>query len=92
MGVILSVDRQKAILRDGEWRSADRALESTLNQWTSDWILATGGPRLDASDPELEVAKEMARRTNGRILLSSPSNARRSARVYFARRQYTFSF
>jgi hypothetical protein len=92
MGVILTVDRQKAILRDGEWRSADRSLETRLNEWTSSWILETGGPRLDASDPEMEVAKEMARRSNGRILLQSPSNARRSARVYFARRQYTFSF
>ncbi len=92
MGVILTLGRQKAFLRDGEWRSADLDLERRLNESTGAWILATGGPSLNSPDPEAEVAKELARVTGGRVLLQSKSNARKSARIYFARRQYRLEF
>lgn len=92
MGVILSLGRQKAFLRDGEWRCADLAIEQQLNLITNQWISETGGPRLDSPDPEVEAARELARRTGGRLLLQSKSNARKSARIYFARRQYRLAF
>jgi hypothetical protein len=92
MGVILSLGKQKAFLRDGEWRCADLALERQLNQITSEWIAETGGPKLDSPDPEVEAAREMARRTGGRLVLQSKPNARKAARIYFARRQYRLAF
>jgi len=88
MGVVLSVSRQRAFLRDGEWRCADPQLERRLNQVTENWIVASGGPGLSSPDPEMEVALEISRRVGGRVLMQSPANARRSARVYFSRRQY----
>lgn len=92
MGVILSLGRQKAFLRDGEWRCADLALEQRLNQITSQWIADTGGPKLNSPDPEVEAARELARLTGGRVLLQSKSNARKAARIYFARRQFRLAF
>lgn len=92
MGVILGLGRQKAFLRDGEWRCADLALEQQLNHITSQWIAETGGPKLDSPDPEVEAAHELARRTGGRVLLQSKSNARKAHRIYFARRQYRLAF
>lgn len=92
MGVILSVKRQKAFLRDGEWRSADRNLEDRLNRATTEWILATGGPPLDASDPELIVARHIAHLSNGRILLHSPCPPRDGSRTYFSLRQMPLPF
>ncbi len=92
MGLILTLGRQKAFLREGEWRSADRGLEVRLNQLTSDWIAESGGPKLDSPDPELDVATEISRTTGGRVVLQSRSDQRRSARIYFARRQYKLAF
>lgn len=92
MGVILRVDRQRAFLRDGEWRSADLALEQRLNALTAKWIEETGGPGLDSPEPEMDLAREVSRRTGGRVLLQSRANQKRSARVYFARRQYKLAF
>jgi len=92
MGVILTVGRQKAFLREGEWRSADRGLEQRLNHLTSEWIVSTGGPSLDSQDPELDVAIEISRSTGGRVVLQSRSDQRRTARIYFARRQYKLAF
>ena len=92
MGVILSLGRQKAFLRDGEWRCADLALERRLNYLTTQWIVETGGPKLNSPDPEVETARELERLTGGRVLLQSKSNARKAARIYFARRQYRLAF
>jgi hypothetical protein len=92
MGVILSVQRQKAFLRDGEWRCADSSLETRLNEATAAWIETTGGPKLSSEDPEIELAREMERQLGGRIVLQSAANRKRSARVYFAKRQYRLAF
>lgn len=92
MGVILSVRRQKAFLRDGEWRSADPELERELNQATTEWILATGGPPLESSDPELILARYIARRSHGRIIFHSPCPPRDGSRTYFALRQMPLPF
>jgi hypothetical protein len=92
MGVVLRIRRQKAFLRDGEWRAADKALESELNRATTEWILATGGPPLDASDPELTVARHIARQTGGRVLLHSRCPPKEGSRTYFALRQMPLPF
>jgi hypothetical protein len=92
MGIVVSVHRQKAFLRDGVWRSADAALESGLNQTTEQWILETGGPDLDSLDPEYDVAREIMRRSGGRILLQSRGKPKEAARVWFSRRQYKLMF
>lgn len=88
MGVLLRLDRQKAFLREGVWRSANQALERRLNEITHAWILASGGPSLSSADPEAEVAREVARQTGAKILIHSPGDARESHRAYFAQRQY----
>jgi hypothetical protein len=92
MGVVVSIRRTKAFLRDGVWRCCEQELESRLNESTEAWILDTGGPALNSPDPELEVAREMARRHGGRIVLRVPAPARQAARDYFSKRQYKLAF
>lgn len=92
MGVLLRVENKKAILRDGHWVSANPELEEELNRMTEDWIQQTGGPPLGSRDPESVTAKEVARRTGGRILLHTPANARSASRHYFSRRQMKLAF
>lgn len=88
----MRVGKQKAFLRDGEWRSADRALEDRLNALTQDWVEESGGPALDSQDPELDAAKVVAKRAHGRIQLHTPTDPRVAARTWFARRQYKLAF
>lgn len=92
MGVFISVRRKKAFLRDGTWRSCESDLESRLNEATESWILETGGPPLHSKDPELDVAREMARRLGGRIILKVQAPPRQAARDYFSKRQYKLVF
>lgn len=87
MGIVVRFRDQKSFLRQGAWRSADLRLEAQLNALTEEWIQATGGPRLDSSDPEKEVAREMARRLGGKILAAVPARTDEGARRYFAHRQ-----
>jgi hypothetical protein len=92
MGVVISIQRKKAFLREGQWRSSDTGLEQQLNQDTEDWILATGGPAVDSPDPEIEVAREMIRRHGGRIMLRAAAPASQTLRDYLYKRQYKLAF
>lgn len=92
MGVVVRIRRQKAFLRDGEWRSAEKSLEAELNRLTTEWILATGGPPLEAANPELIVARHVARETGGRVLLHVPCPPKDGSRTYFALRQMALPF
>jgi hypothetical protein len=92
MGVVLKVGRQRAFLRNGEWRCADAGVELLLNQTLQGWIEESGGPSLSSQEPEADAAREVARRVGGRILMSVPANRRQSQRDYFARRQYKLAF
>lgn len=87
MGVLAQFDGRKAFLRQGAWVSADRALENRLNDATETWIQETGGPPLSDSDPERTVARTIAARLGGRILIHQPGHPSESRRVYFERRQ-----
>ncbi|MBI4877133.1 MAG: hypothetical protein HY822_21065 [Acidobacteria bacterium] len=87
MGLLVQIDGRKAFLRQGVWVSADGKLEARLNQATEDWIRETGGPPLDDSDPERTVARTLAERFGGRVLLHQPGDAGTSRRMYFERRQ-----
>ncbi|MEO8662855.1 MAG: hypothetical protein ABI693_30625 [Bryobacteraceae bacterium] len=92
MGVLISIRRQKAILRRGEWMCANAEIEDLLKQATADWFRAavpgTGAPQ----DEETALAAEMARRFGGRVLLKIPSNSRVNGKIYFAKRQLKFDF
>lgn len=92
MSVLIRVGKQKAILRKGSWLAADLALERRLNAETRSWIQATGGPRLSENDQEGAVAREIARRFGGRILLHLRSLASSDARAYLRHRQLEFDF
>lgn len=92
MGVIVAVGRQKAVLRHGEWRCADRALEKQLNQWTEEWLLSGNAPGLDEPDHEMAVAQEMAERLGGRILYRARTAPQRAVRDFFAKRQFRLAF
>ena len=87
MGVLAQFDGRKAFLRRGSWMSADQDLERRLNQATEAWIQETGGPPLSDADPERTVARLMANRFGGRVLIHQPGDPRESRRVYFERRQ-----
>lgn len=89
MGIVVRFEKQKALLREGEWRCADLTLEQRLNSLTAQWILETGKPAIGAQDPEREVAAEMARRLDGAILYHAPSKGREASRLFFKKRQLT---
>lgn len=92
MSVLIRVGKQKAILRKGSWLAADLALERRLNVETRRWIQKTGGPRLSENDQEGAVAREIARRFGGRVLLHLRSRASSDARAYLRHRQLEFDF
>jgi hypothetical protein len=92
MGVVVRIGRVKAFLRAGEWRSADPRVERTLNRATADWINATGGPPVDARDPDRHVAQEICRRQGGKILLSVAASGKTVFRSYLSKRQMRFDF
>jgi hypothetical protein len=92
MGVVVRIGACKALLREGEWRCADARLERRLNAQTQAWIAETGGPALGAEDPEVEVAREMARRNGGVVQMHAPARGARMRRLYFSRRQISFDF
>jgi hypothetical protein len=92
MSVLVRFGSRKAILRWGEWWSADPSLELRLNQETSNWIRETGGPPLGDADQERTVASEMARRLDGRVLLHVRSRSGKSDKRFFRERQMVLEF
>lgn len=92
MSVLIQVGQRKAILRQGEWRSADPRLENWLNSETKRWIQQTGGPRLDQADHEIGIAEEMACRLGGRVLLRLRSREAGNPETYIPYRQLEFEF
>jgi|GEM_PF-546367 len=92
MSVLIRVGIRKAILRAGEWVSADPALERLLNETTSAWIRETGGPRLDDREPEKTVAREMAERFHGQLLIYLRTRNRVSMETFVRKRQLEFNF
>jgi hypothetical protein len=82
MGVVVMIGRRRALLRGGEWRSPDVALERALNVEME----------LSSTDPEKDAAVEMARRFSGKVSAHAPARRRASAQIYFAKRQYRFAF
>ena len=87
MGALVQFDGRKAFLRQGSWISADPELEARLNQATETWIQETGGPAVSDSDPERTVARTMAKRFGGRVLIHVRGSPSESRRVYLRRRQ-----
>ncbi len=92
MGVVVRIGKVKALLRAGEWRSADLRVEESLNRLTAEWISNTGGPAVGARDPDLDLAKEICRQKNGRVLLSSAASGKTVFQTYLSRRQMTLDF
>jgi hypothetical protein len=92
MSVLIQVGQRKAILRQGEWRCADPHMENWLNVETKRWIQQTGGPRLEDADHEAAVAREMARRLGGRILLRVRTRGSGNAVAYIPYRQLELEF
>ena len=92
MPVMVKFDSRKAFLRDGAWWSADTTLERELNESTTKWIRETGGPPISDGDPEETVAREMAGRLGGKILLHFKSSTGRSEARFLEHRQMTLNF
>ena len=92
MSVLVRFGKLKAILREGAWICAGRTLESELNATTSEWIRQTGGPSLSDPDQELSVAKEIAARHGGRILLHVPAQSKEATDPFLQHRQLQFQF
>lgn len=92
MSVLVRFGNRKAFLRGGVWTSADIDLERTLNVTTRGWIAETGGPKLDDSDQELSVAREMAARLGGKQALHVPATSTKSKAVFVRQRQMEFNF
>lgn len=92
MSVLIRIGQnRKAIFRDGVWRCSDLAIERRLNAATAAWIDSTGGPPLNAGDPEFAAALEIIRLEAARIDLHVPANVRLT-RLFFNRRQLRLDF
>lgn len=91
MAILLSIQRQKAILRRGEWTCADGVIERRLNDATSQWLREGGAPGA-VTDMESLIAEEMARRFQGRILLRTAANPHINGKIYFLKRQLHLDF
>jgi hypothetical protein len=91
MAILLSVSRQKAFLRRGEWTCADSIIERRLNEATEQWFRNRSATAAE-KDVESLIADEMARRFNGRILLRTASNPRINGKIYFLKRQLNLEF
>lgn len=87
MPVLVRIQGQKAILRDGKWWSAHRDIERLLNKATEEWIEHTGGPALDDPDPERTVAQIILSQFGGHIRLRVPARHPETRRLYLSRRQ-----
>ncbi len=92
MGVVVRIGKVKAFLRAGEWRSADQRVEASLNRLTSEWIRSTGGPAINAPNPDYDVAQEICRQKGGKVLLAAAANGKTALRSYISRRQMSFDF
>ena len=92
MSVLVRFGDSKAILRSGQWRSSNLALERRLNDATDAWIQETGGPRLEDLHQERSVAEEMARRFQGRLGQYLRSRTGHSADSFFEKRQMHLDF
>jgi hypothetical protein len=92
MSVLVRFGGRKAILRWGEWWSADKELEQQLNNATTRWIRETGGPPLRDRDQEQTVAAEMARVYDGRVGVHVKSQSRRATQRFFEQRQMLIEF
>lgn len=92
MAVLVSINRQKAFLRRGEWVCADSRMEQRLNVTTADWFRETGGPPLQSIDLERCVAEEVVRRLGGRVLLHTAAPAKITRRLYLSKRQLELDF
>ena len=92
MSVLVRIGNRKAILRWGEWWSADKELERQLNEATTSWIRETGGPPLKDRDQERTVAVEMARRYEGRLALHVKSRSGKSTQRFVEQRQMVLEF
>jgi hypothetical protein len=92
MSVLVRFGSHKAILRWGEWWSADKDLEQKLNEATSAWIRRTGGPRVTDRDHERTVAKEIAGRFGGNVMIHLKSRTGKSAQRFLEQRQMVLEF
>jgi hypothetical protein len=92
MSVLVRFGGRVAILRAGEWVSADEQLERQLNEYVMRWFQDTGGPPLREKDQEYAVAAEVARRFGGHIGLRVRNASRASNRLFLNKRQMTFDF
>ncbi len=92
MSVLARVGGHKAILRMGQWVSANPNTELELNRLTDAWIEETGGPPLTDPDHEYSVAREILRRMGGRVVQRIVPESRRARAVYVARRQLKLKF
>lgn len=91
MAVLLSLKRQKAFLRRGEWTCADSDIERRLNEATEEWFRSSHAS-VGAADPEQVLAAEMARRFNGRVVLRVQANHQINEKIYFSKRQLELDF
>lgn len=92
MSVLVRFGNRKAFLAAGRWTSADAALEAGLNDATRRWFQESGGPPLRDADQESAVAREMAARFDGRILVRLRGASRASNRAFLAQRQMQLDF
>ncbi len=92
MSALITVHRQRAFLRQGEWSCADITIERQLNEVTKSWIQETGGPSPWDSNPDRTVAKAVSRIVGGRLLMSIPARNGASGEIYFKRRQLELDF
>lgn len=78
---------RRAILCGARWTAADSALETMLNEATSQWLQDTGGPPLEDADPDFTTAMVIGIAHGGRIHRHLPSDKPSTRATYINARQ-----
>jgi hypothetical protein len=91
MSALVRFGRRTAILRAGQWITADPAFEAELNQQTTEWFQKGLAPA-KARDQELAVAQAMALQFGGKVAVHVKTRRRASDRHFFNQRQLGFDF
>jgi hypothetical protein len=87
VAVLVRIGKQKAILRDAQWRCALASLEADLNQFTKRWVQREAVAEELRGDLEQAISLAVADRYSAKVLLRTNPVKRGSRNQYFQLRQ-----
>jgi len=89
VSVLIRVNKQKAILRGAEWRSASSVLEADLNNFTRLWVRTQATSEDLAGNIEDALVKAVVEQYDARILGRIHTKVASTQKRYFPLRQFS---